>query len=105
MNVIDFYVTLIWSMAISVVNVKIKNKYNNEHDWTPIKYLNVLHHTKVVATIFLNISQKYYQLPIVGTLGMSGHFHQKGYYQLVETMTFICMQKMNFIPDLFFEIL
>ena len=52
MNVIDFYVKLIWSMAISVVNVKIKNKYNNEHDWTPLKYLNVLHHTKVVATIF-----------------------------------------------------
>ena len=51
MNVIDFYVKLIWSMAISVLNVQIKNKYNNELDWTPIKYLNVWHYTKVVAKI------------------------------------------------------
>ena len=40
-------------------------------------YLNVLHH-KAVATIFLNIFQKYYQPPVLGILNMSGSFHQKG---------------------------
>ena len=38
-----------------------------------------------VATHFLNILQKYYQLPILGTLDMSGHFHQTQLCQLVET--------------------
>ena len=50
---------------------------HSEHDWTPVKYLHVSHH-KAVATIFLNILEKYYQLPILGILNMSGHFHQKG---------------------------
>ena len=31
---------------------------------------------KAVATIFLNILQKYYELPILGILGV--YFHQKG---------------------------
>ena len=61
--------------------------YNNidgqvitKHDWTPVKYLNVLHHNitqKQLQHFFLNIMQKHYQLPILGTLDMSGHFHQK----------------------------
>ena len=45
---------------------------NNKYDWTPIKYLNVLHHNrtqKQLRQYFLNILQKYYQLPILGTLG------------------------------------
>ena len=33
---------------------------------------------KAVATIFLNIFQEYYPLPILGVLNMPGHFHQKG---------------------------
>ena len=33
---------------------------------------------KRVATIFLNILEKYYQLPILGILNMSRHFDQKG---------------------------
>ena len=33
---------------------------------------------KAVGTVFLNMLQKYYQLPILGILNMSGHFHQKG---------------------------
>ena len=81
---------------------------DNKHDWTPIKYLSVLHHNrtqKLLQQFFLNIFQKYYQLPILGTLVMSGHFHQKQYCQLVGTSMFICMQIMNSIPNLFFEIL
>ena len=34
---------------------------NNKHDWTPIKYLNVLHHNRTQKQyFFLNTSQKYY---------------------------------------------
>ena len=33
---------------------------------------------KAVATIFFNILQQYFQLPILGILDMSDHFHQKG---------------------------
>ena len=54
---------------------------NNEHDWTPAKYVNVLHHNitqKQLQQFFFDILQKYYQLPILGTLDMSRHFHQKG---------------------------
>ena len=45
-------------------------KTNNEHDWTTVKYLNVLHHnrTKKQSQHFFNILQKYYQLYILGTL-------------------------------------
>ena len=42
---------------------------------------------------YLNILQKYYQIPILGTLDMSGNFYQKRYSKLVETLKFICMQK------------
>ena len=48
---------------------------------------------KAVATLFLKIMQKYYQLRILGTLDMSGHFHEKRECQLEETLMFICMQK------------
>ena len=40
---------------------------NNERDWTPVKYLNILHHNK--HKNFLNTLQKYFKLPILGTLG------------------------------------
>ena len=60
---------------------------------------------KQLLQFFLNMFQKYYQLPIMGTLDMSGHFHQKRYCQLTEILMFICMQKMNFIHDFIFEIL
>ena len=36
---------------------------NNKYDWTPIKYLNVLHHNrtqKQFQYFILNILQKYY---------------------------------------------
>ena len=39
---------------------------NNKNDWTPVKY-----------QFFLKILQKYYQLPILGTLDVSDNFHQK----------------------------
>ena len=58
----------------------LKGVSNNQHDWTLVKYLNVLHHNKTqkqLRLFFLNILQKYYQLPILGTLDMSGHFHKK----------------------------
>ena len=51
------------------------------------------------------ILQKYYHLLIWSTLEMSGRFHQKRLYQLVEALMFIWMQKMNSIPNFFFEIL
>ena len=53
---------------------------NSKHDWTPIKYLNVLNHNRTQKHsqyFFLNILQKYYELPILDILDMSGHFHQK----------------------------
>ena len=53
---------------------------NMDLDWTPVKYLNVLHQNrtkKQLRHFFLNILLKYYQIPILGTLDMSGHFHQK----------------------------
>ena len=50
----------------------------------------------------LNIMQKYYQLPILETLNMSGHF-TINQCQLPETLMFICMQKMNSIPNFSFE--
>ena len=36
---------------------------------------------------------KYYKLFILRTSGMSGHFHQKQYNQIVEALILICMQK------------
>ena len=62
------------------------------YDWTP-------------KTIFLNILQKYYGLHILGNLEMSGQLHQKRYCLFVETLMFICMQKMNSILNFVFEIL
>ena len=59
---------------------KDKKKSNNKHDWTPVTYLNDLHYNrkqKQLQHFFLNILQKYYQIPILGTLDMPRHFHQK----------------------------
>ena len=71
---------------------------SHKHNWTPIKYLNVLHHNrtqKKLTHFFLNL--KYflilfniffinifsYQLPILDSLDMSGHFHQNAnFYKL-----------------------
>ena len=52
---------------------------NKKHNWAPVKYLNILHHSRTKKQLqhFLIILQKCYQLPILGTLDMSGHFHQK----------------------------
>ena len=73
------------------------------------KISKCLHHNRIhkaVATIFLNTLQKHYQLPIFGILKMSGHFHQKGLYQHVETLVFILSAcQMTSIPNFFFEIL
>ena len=63
-------------MAFKVIN----KTSNTEHGWTSVKHLNVLHHNrkqKQSLHFFLNIFQNYKQLPISGTLDMSGHFHQK----------------------------
>ena len=66
------------------MSTKIKTSIN-EHDWTPlkyldvIKYLDVLHHNrtqKQLRHFFLKILQEYYELPILGTLDMSDHFYQ-----------------------------
>ena len=51
----------------------------NKHDCNHVKYLNVLYNNrrqKLLQYFFLTIA-KYYQLPILGTLDMSGHLHQK----------------------------
>ena len=72
--------------AISIINNKYKN---NKHDWRPVKYLIFCIKIKQKCscnTFFLHILQRYNQLPILGTLDMSGH-------QRVETLMFICMQK------------
>ena len=61
--------------------------------------------TDEIKYYFLKTLQKYYQLLILGTLNMSGYFHQEQKSQLVETQMFIYMQKMNSIHDFIFEIL
>ena len=68
-SVYNFFFMNHWHYSSALVlrfNVYLKILHlrsNNEHYWTPVKYLNVL--------------EKYYQLPILGVLDMSGHFHQK----------------------------
>ena len=77
----------------SIASYNKQKQVTNKHDWTHAKYLNVLYHNrtqKQLQYFFLNILQKHYQLPILGT---SGHFHQKWKCQLVKTLMFICMQK------------
>ena len=57
-----------------------REKSNNKHDWTHVKHLDVLHHNRTQKQLqhsFPKVLLKYYQLPILGTLDMSGHFHQK----------------------------
>ena len=51
----------------------------NKHDWIPVECLNVSqqNRTQKHFQTFFNTLQKYYQLPILGTLDMFGHFHQK----------------------------
>ena len=52
----------------------------NEHDWTLIKYLNVLYHNSIQKQLqhfLVKILQKHYQFPILGTMDMSGNFHEK----------------------------
>ena len=39
---------------------------------------------------FLKLLQKYYQHTYLGTLDISGHFRQKRYYKLVETLMDVC---------------
>ena len=66
--------------------------------------------------IFLEILERYCKLAILGTLGMPGFAHPKGYYHLVENFSvylqltssptfFIYMPKINFIIPFFIELL
>ena len=51
---------------------------NKKHDWTPVKYVNILHLNrtqKQLRHFLLDKLPKYYQLPL-NTLDMSGHFHK-----------------------------
>ena len=48
--------------------------------------------------------QKFYQVPILGTLDISSRIHQKQQFQLVETLMFFRMQKINSIPNFFLNI-
>ena len=83
---------LVWSIYILLVRLSIytwknmkkriekQQKSNKVYDYKPVKYLNALHHDrtqKQLQHFFLNLLQKYYQLPILGALDMSGHFLQK----------------------------
>ena len=74
-----------------------KETSNNKHDG-PCKISECFASQRTQKQLqhsFLNILQKYYQFPILGTLGISGHFHQKQKSQ--ETLMLICKQKMNSI--------
>ena len=58
---------------------------NKEHNWTSVNiwmFSITIEHKSSCDTFFLNILQKHFQLPILGTLDMSGHFHQKPECQL-----------------------
>ena len=52
----------------------------NEHEWTPVKDLDVLNHNKTKKQLqhsfFLNIMQTCNRCPILDTLEMPDHFHQ-----------------------------
>ena len=53
-----------------------------------MKYRNIFasqYNKKAVQHFCLNILQKYYQLPILSTLDISGHFHQNGSGQTCQT--------------------
>ena len=80
----------------------------NKHDWTHVKYLNVLFQSptqKHLQFFVLNVLQKYSKRLILGTLDMSVQFHQNYKSQVAQILIFICIQKMNTMPNLFFEIL
>ena len=117
-------VKLFWSLCLyllffksvkflnSIASHNKQHQVRNKHEWTHGKYLNIFHNIfhqsrtqKTLQYVFFNVLQKYSKHFISGTLIMSGHFHQKLYCQLVETLIFICMEKMNSIPNFFFEIL
>ena len=59
---------------------RIEKTSNDEHDWIPINSVKVLYHNRTQTqsqNLLLKILPSYYQLPILGTLDMSHHFHQK----------------------------
>ena len=79
---------------------------NNQHDWIPLKYVNILH---MIVTIWRNlrrlstsgkinfifqvfleilqsILQRYCERIILGTLGMPAYTHPKWYHQVVENL-------------------
>ena len=81
---------------------------DNEHDWTFIKYVNVLYHSrtqKLLLHFFLNIWQKYYQLSILGTLDKSSPFIQKTIMWTCRNLDVYLYPKMNSIDNFFFQIL
>ena len=64
------------------------------------KFFVLFHRLNEIINIsFLKILQKYYQLTVLNTLDMPGHFHQKRERQLIETLMFICMQWTPSLPS------
>ena len=70
----------------------------------PVEDVDVFLHAKikVIPHFFLEILQRYCKLVILGTLGMPGHIHQNWLrllkFNIIETLIFISMQKINLIP-------
>ena len=92
-------ISIVW-LCNETSNNKIAIKTSNNK-----KYLNVLHHKSSYNTLFLISCISLARLAnilllIFGNFDISAHFNQK---QLVESLMFICMQKMNSIPNFVFE--
>ena len=63
-------------------------------------YLRCLSTGKKSISSF-TFSLRYCKLAILGTLGIANYAHPNWYYQFVEILVFICRQKINFIPHIF----
>ena len=66
---------------------------NNEHDWIPIKYLNVLHHNRTTSSC--NNIAKILPTSYFGYFGNAWPLPSRRACkdQLVKTLTFMCMAK------------
>ena len=82
---------LFWSLCLYLLFLKTvkflnsiashnkQKQVTNKHDWTHLKYLNVLYHCttqKQLQYFVLNILRKYSRLPILGTLDVPVQFYQ-----------------------------
>ena len=102
------------------LKLKLSWTSNNEHDWTPVKYLNVLPEIrtqKQLRHFFHTILQKYYQLSILstffgtlqtcyfGNFGNAWPSPSKSKHQFVSSFHAYLNVKINFVTHFVLKIL